>query len=297
VRLNPAGFQGTPEPKDEPSAENPPRGAVLDYFLRAPSASPISIEILDAGGAVLRRYASDDKVAPPDLQQIQVTEDWVPAPEPPPATAGMHRFVWDLHYAAPKDLSRSRRSSAGVWAPPGRYAVRLTAGGRTLTQALVVRRDPRVPASDEDLVHQCELARRIEAERVRIAVALGSAGELRKQTSALEGKAAGEAAAALADFRGKLDEAAGPAIRPEEFYDVSQAAPTSLLRLAVSLARLQGAVESADAAPTTDAVAGFGQRQEAVEQGLARWKDFLRTGIPKVNSALAAASLTPIRPE
>jgi photosystem II stability/assembly factor-like uncharacterized protein len=297
VRLNPAGFQGTPEPKDEPSAENPPRGAVLDYFLRVSSASPIAIEILDAGGAVARRYASDDKAEPPDLQRIRVTQDWVPAPEPPSASAGMHRFVWDLHYAAAADLSPSRRSEAGVRAPPGRYSVRLTAGGQTLTQALVVKNDPRVSVSDEDLGHQFELARRVEAERVRIAVALGSAGALRKQTAALEGKAAGEAAAALADFGRKLDEVAGPAISPEEFYDVSRAPPTSLLRLAVSLARLQGTIESADAAPTADAVTSFGLRREAVEQGLASWKDFLRTGLPKANTALAAAGLAPIRLE
>jgi hypothetical protein len=298
VRLNPAGFQGTPDPKDEPSAENPPRGAVLDYALKAAPAGPVVIEILDGRGEVVRRYASDEKAQAPDLQKIQVTEDWVPPPEPPAATAGMHRYVWDLHYAAPKELSRSRRSrGAGVWAPPGRYAVRLSAGGQTLTQPLVVVKDPRVPASDEDLVRQFELARRIEAERVRVAAALGSAAALREQAAALSEKASGGTAAALADFGHELVPVAGPAVSPEEFYNLAEAAPTSLLRLTVSLARFQGTVESADAAPTPDAVAGFGQRQRAVEQGLARWKDFLATGLPKANAALAAAGLAPIRPE
>ena len=297
VRLNPAEFQGTPEPKDEPSAENPPRGAVLDYRLNAASVSPVVIEILDAQGALVRRYASDDPSEPPDLQAIRVTEDWVPEPEPPSAAAGMHRFVWDLHYAAPAKVSPSRRVRAGVWAPPGRYAARLTAGGQTLTQPLVVRKDPRVAASDEDLVRQFELARRVEAERARVAAALASAGALRQQTAALGGKASGEAAEVLAAFGKEVDAAAGPAISPEEFYDVSQAAPTSMLRLAVSLARLQGAIESADGAPTADAVTGFAQRQEAVGLGLARWADLLRTGLPKANAALAAAGLAPIRLE
>ena len=295
VRLNPAGFQGTPEPKDEPSAENPPRGALLDYLLRAPSTAPVVLEILDGKGAVVRRYASDDVKEPPDLQALRVTEDWVPETEPPSAAAGLHRVVWDLHYAPAAGLSRSRRAAAGVWAPPGRYAARLTAGGQTLTQALVVRKDARVAASDEDLVRQFELARRIEAERVRAAAALASATSLRKQAAAVAGKASGQAAAAIAAFGKEVDAVAGPAISPEEFYDVSQAGPTTLLRLVVSLARLQGAIESADAAPTADAVAGFGQRQEALEQGLARWNGLVRTQLPKLNASLGAAGLPALK--
>jgi len=296
VRLNPAGFQGTPDPKDEPSAENPPRGAVLDYALKAP-AGPVVIEVLDARGDLVRRFSSDEKLEPPDLQKIQVTEDWVLPPDPPAASAGMHRFVWDLRYAVPKELSGGRRSSdSGVWAPPGRYTVRLTAGGRALTQALSVEKDPRVPASDEDLIRQFELARRIEAERVKVAAALGEATALRKQAAALSGKASGDAAAALAEFAKTLVPVAGPAVSPEEFYNLSDAAPTSLLRLLVSLGRLQGAVESADTAPTQDAAAGFAERLEGVEQGLAGWHEFLRMELPKVNGALAAASLPALEP-
>ena len=296
VRLNPSAFQGTPEPKDEPSAENPPRGAVLDYVLKAAPAGPVVIEILDARGELARRFASDDRVEAPDLQKIQVTEDWVPAPEPPGASAGMHRFVWDLRYTAPKVLSRGRRSAgSGVWAPPGRYTVRLTAGGQTLTQPLSVEKDPRVPASDADLVRQFELARRIEAERVRVGAALGEAAVLRKQSAAVAGKAPESAAAALADLEKALTRVAGPAVNPEDFYNLADAAPTSLLRVQVSLGRLQGAVESADAAPTPDAMAGFAERGEAVAQSLAAWQAFLGAELPKANRALAAAGLPALR--
>ncbi len=296
VRLNPAGFQGTPEPKDEPAAENPPRGAVLDYALKAVPAGPVVIEVLDARGELVRRFASDDKIESPDLQKIQVTEDWVPAPLPPPASAGMHRFVWDLHYAAPKELGRSRRSTtSGVWAPPGRYTVRLSAAGRSLTQPLVVQKDPRIPASAADLASQFELARRVEAERVHVAVALGEAGALRKQVTAVSGKASGGVAAALAEFEKKLVPVAGPDVSPEVFYNLVEAAPTSLLRLTVSLARFQTSVESADAAPTPDAVTGFGQRRDAVERGLAGWRRFLDSELPRVNEALGAAGLPPLQ--
>ncbi len=299
VRLHPAAFQGTPEPKDEPFAENPPRGATLDYFLKTASPSAVVIEILDGGGNLVRRYASDDEVEKADLQKIVVTEDWVASPEPPAATAGAHRFVWDLHYAAPPGLSRSRRSrtSSGAWAPPGRYTVRLTAGGRSIERPLVVTKDPRIPATDADLVKQFDLARRVEAERVPVARALGQATALRRQISGLAGRTSGETAAAMAALGNALDEAAGPNVAPEEFYDLSQAPPTSLLRLNGSLSRFQAAVESADVAPTPDAAAGFADRQRAAAQGLARWAEFLGRDLPAANRALEAARLPALHAE
>src|SRR5262249_38065397 len=139
VRLHPAGFQGTPEPKDEPSAENPPRGAVIDYLLPTAASGRVQIEILTEKGDLVRRFASDDRFESPDLQRIQVPEDWMPEPGPPPSSAGMHRYVWDLRYAPRPELARGRRGArVGVWAPPGRYTVRLTAGGATKTRPLVV---------------------------------------------------------------------------------------------------------------------------------------------------------------
>ena len=118
VRLRAAPFLGTPDPKDEPLAENPPEGAILDYFLRAASGSPVTVEIRDARGEVVRRFAGDEPVKSPDLQKIRTTPDWVAVEERPSASAGMHRFVWDLRYAAPKALTRARRSEreSGIWA-------------------------------------------------------------------------------------------------------------------------------------------------------------------------------------
>ncbi len=204
----------------------------------------------------MRRFASDDRPEPPDLQKIQVTEDWVAPPAPPDASAGMHRFEWDLHYPAPPELSHRRRGGSGIWAPPGRYTVRLSVDGRTLTQPLTVEKDPRVELADEDLMRQFELARSVEAERLRVAPALARAVSLRKQATELSAKASGEAAAALASFLRDLVPLVGPNVVPELFYNLLDAAPTSLLRLNAVLARFQQTVESADAAPTPDAVAG-----------------------------------------
>ena len=297
VRLHPAAFQGTPEPKDEPSAENPPRGAVIDYLLPAAASDRVVIEILTEKGDLVRRYASDDKIESPDSQRIQVTEDWVHAPAPPPSSAGMHRFVWDLHYAPRPELARGRRGArTGVWAPPGRYTVRLTAAGTTRTQPLVVVKDPRVPVSDEALVRQYELAHRVEDERVRLAVAYGQALTLREQAASVSGKASGDTSAALAEFRNAMEPVAGPPISLEEFYGSNEpVAPTTLLRLTLTMARFQDAIESADADPSPDAAVGFTERQDLVEQGLSAWQAFVEAEVPKANRALEAASLPPLK--
>jgi photosystem II stability/assembly factor-like uncharacterized protein len=296
VRLHPAAFQGTPDPKDEPMAENPPAGAIIDYSLAAAPSSPLTIEILDAQGGLVRRFASDDPPGEPDLQKILVTPDWVP-PHPAPGTVpGMHRFVWDLRYPAPKEIPKSPWviGATGLWAPPGRYTVRLTAAGQVLTQPLVVKKDPRIPASDGDLVLQFEMAKQIEAERVTISVAARQAGALRKRLSALRSAKPSETvSAALERFRESLDRFAGPSVTevPQELFDASSSAPSSLRRLAGSLRQLQAAVESADAAPTPDAVAGYRQQSETAREGLADWQEFLRTELPSLNRLLGKAGL------
>ncbi|MFN2634229.1 MAG: hypothetical protein ABR610_12510, partial [Thermoanaerobaculia bacterium] len=266
VRFHPAPFQGTPEPRDEPAGQNPPAGALIDYVLRPRSGSPVRLEIFDPRGTLVRRWSSDDPRPGPDLQKISSTPDWVSALEVPEASAGMHRFVWDLRYAAPDEL-RARRgaSRSGVWAPPGRYAVRLTAAGRTSTAPLTVVRDPRIKASDADLQLQFDLARKIEAERVAVAGALARAAKLK-------GAAGGAAPPAAEAAATPLDEIVGTADPLLEDYQPATGIPMTLQRAATSLLRLQDAVESADAAPTPDAVAAFSLRRDAARAALRRFE-------------------------
>lgn len=144
------------------------------------------------------------------------------------------------------------------------------------------------------MLQQFDLARRIEAERVSVAEAFAVATSLHRQTKELSAKASGRGAEELGALDQDLVAVAGPALDPEEFYNLADAAPTSLLRLSVELARFQGAVESADAAPTPDAVAGFAWRREKVAAGLAAWRDFVATRLPKANRVLESEGLSPL---
>ena len=140
---------GTPQPRDEPLAENAPYGAVIDYYLKTTASGPVVLEILDQSGATVRRYSSEDKTPQVNPETLNIPTFWVRAPEPLPTTAGMHRWVWDLRPTPTQE--RGPRGGGGGdefdrRMPPalaGIYTVKLTVEGKTYTQNLSLKMDPR----------------------------------------------------------------------------------------------------------------------------------------------------------
>ena len=153
ILLTPGSDNGTPMPRDEPIAENPPFGAMIDYYLKSNASGPVKLEILDPAGEVVRRYSSEDKPAPVNLETLNIPAYWIRQPETLSTVAGMHRWIWDLRPTPPARPTGGGGGGfggggfGGRGVPlvlPGVYTVRLTVGGKTFTQPLVVRMDPRV---------------------------------------------------------------------------------------------------------------------------------------------------------
>jgi photosystem II stability/assembly factor-like uncharacterized protein len=145
--LPPGTDNGTPLQKDEPLAENAPHGAVIDYYLKNASSTPVTIDILNTAGQVIRSYTS---VAPPavDPPGQTITILWRGLTEAVSAAAGQHRITWDLRPAPAAGGGRGGGGGGGrgggAGGPlTGTFTVRLTANGQTLTQPLTVRPDPR----------------------------------------------------------------------------------------------------------------------------------------------------------
>ena len=160
----------TPLPPEEPVGENPPDGAIIDYWLKRPG-SAVTLEILDSSGALVRRYNSIDQpdyTVESEASRVNFPSWWVQPPTTLPSAPGLQRFVWDLKYAPPRAASysypiaavpgRTPRMPQGPWVMPGTYTVRLTALGRTIERPLTVRMDPRVKASAADLQMQFDLS-------------------------------------------------------------------------------------------------------------------------------------------
>jgi len=142
----------TPLPPEEPAGKNPPDGAILYYYLKSAAAGPMTLEVFDASNKLVRRFSSDDKAAPVD-PLLNVPTYWLRPFQPLETTAGMHRFVWDLH-ATPSGGGRggppisavihdTPAGPQGEWVPPGNYTVKLTVDGQTYTQSLTIKADPR----------------------------------------------------------------------------------------------------------------------------------------------------------
>jgi len=93
IRLRPTGFTGTPMPKDEPMAANPPDGAAIDYVLPADGKGPVMLTIYNAEGKKFASFSSSDKPATPDAAKLTYAPEWAPPKPSLSAEPGMHRFV------------------------------------------------------------------------------------------------------------------------------------------------------------------------------------------------------------
>ena len=230
--------------------QNPPSGAILDYYL-AQASDDIALEIHDSAGNLVRRYTPKD--VEPAHAPVAISEDWFAAlPKKLSGAAGHHRFLWNLRYPAPPALERSYDLSAvfgvamepnprGPMALPGQYEVRLIAGGKTYTQPLTLAPDPRVKATATDLQKQHDLEMQIVSAMQQAWDALQQA-RLEKSPEAVR-------------FTG------APGAKGDSF--------TSLLS---AFSSLQDVVDSADAAPTEQAQASFRDLKQRLDTLVGTWK-------------------------
>ncbi|HEY4818640.1 MAG TPA: hypothetical protein VIH67_14515 [Candidatus Acidoferrum sp.] len=298
----------TPLPPDIPAGKNPPDGAIVDYYLSAASGKPITLEILDAGNRLVRHYSSADK--PEALEKIAASNPipmyWVRPQEILSAEAGMHRFVWDMHYVPPDALNREFPISAivhdtaqvplGAWALPGKYTIKLTIDGKAYSQPLTVLMDPRIKASEADLRKQFEVEDGIVKGMNETYKALQQVRSLRPQVIDRAGKVKG----AIADSLNALDKQAAELEGTSQgaFFGVppSGKQPENLSTLNQHFGQLLNVVDSADAAPTTQASFVYLELEEALGKLLAQWKKVRESDLLSINASLKKAHIEELDP-
>ena len=269
----------TPIPPDEPAGQNPPDGAVLDYLLPASMPGSIMLEIRDQKGSLVRRYRSNDASAEKsvervgDTQFLDIPAYWVRPKQELSAAPGMHRFLWDMHYTPLQDLVPEYPIAAvphdtapmptSPWAMPGTYTVALIADGKTYTQPLTLKMDPRVTTSQAGLAQQFTLSKLLYDDLEQLLPAVHQGMQMLAQHPA----------------SGLLQALVGGARRRGAGLQLD-----TLIGVQSAAMQMMNILQGADATPTAQAVAATQQVHQAAHSVLERWRS-LQVSASRRNSS------------
>jgi hypothetical protein len=295
----------TPIQPDEPLGENPLDGAILDYFLRQPASGPVTLEIVDAQGKLVRRYASADK---PEMSQAELEKQliplyWIRMPKILAASDGMHRWVWDLHYPSPASPRHeypisavphdTPRSPLGPLAVPGQYTARLTVNGHTSTAPLTIKIDPRVNTPQAGLEQQFNLEMRLASELTASTEAVTQARSLLDQLRKIATQPGGK----LAESIKALDEKVRTVLRGRTPAVAGAAPEPTLTHENTAISALYGGVGQSDAAPTAAQVNAAEDVEHNLSAVMKRWEEIKKTDLAALNRQLRSTNLPEINLE
>lgn len=287
VRFN--NNRDTPLTPETPVGENPPEGVIFNYWLKTAPMSPVTLEIRDSAGAVVRHFSSADQ--PEKLPADRYFQDGWIKPQPILSQSpGSHSWVWDMRRPRPKAVGYDY-SIAAVWGldtpldprgqfvEPGHYTAVLTVDGKNQQVPVDIIADPRVVGADygaarqfsESLYEPMEQAWRGFAEMSAVRDQLAKRIKLIREPAML---------ATARALQAKLD----PPKPPRSSFGGESR----------TLAALETGAEGSDTAPT-DAV-----RQTAIDM-IAKlnadrtlWQQVQSTDLKQLNAALTAAGQQPI---
>jgi photosystem II stability/assembly factor-like uncharacterized protein len=305
IRMQWDTYTDTPLNPDVAAAENPPDGAAIDYYLKSASAGELKLEVYDAAGKLVRAYSSS---GPKRLDyKVNVPDYWLAPASLLPKSAGLHRFIWDLRYPDPEQLlytyygihvdyfeytladhaiphNTPWHEPQGPMVVPGRYEIRLTANGVTYKQPILVKLDPRLNVSQQDLQQQLELGQKIAASMKVTYDGYNQAAKLRNEIRGLVPKLTGEslgAAKALEEKVVAVADGAGP--------------PAGLGPMNRDLTRLMIAVDQADTAPASSLYESYGAMCQDTRAALGRWNEMRTRDVVEFNAMLTRLSLEPLK--
>jgi hypothetical protein len=235
IRMAKNENKDTPLPPEFPTTQNPPTGALIDYYFSKAPAGVVSLEILNDKGEVVRSFKSDEKPERPEAERY-FAERWLLPLPVLSASAGHHRFLWDLRYPRPSVESYEYSIAAvpgvdtatlpqGIMVAPGHYTVRLRADGKDLTQSLEVHQDPRSSKKADDIQTQINFYNEVAATLAQALPKSKQFEEMEKKLTDAKGPEADQkrkqitkfksAMSALSSLLTDLEGADGPPTQPQ----------------------------------------------------------------------------------
>jgi photosystem II stability/assembly factor-like uncharacterized protein len=272
--------------KREPAGENPPNGAIIDYYFKEKPKDEVVLEILDGSGQLIRRLSSRD------AKRNEQPEEWpdrVPEARTIPAEAGMNRYAWNLRYQDPVEIPGSFYSDSGPRGPlvaPGDYQVRLTVAGQGQTVPLHVIADPRVKGPEEALRQQLALSLQTRDRINQLHEAVNAIRNLKSQIDGLHKHFAGDQNLSQAldrseGLKGKISAIEEQLIQVNmKGSEANLAFPTMLNEAFDAFSHV---IEQADTAPTQPQYDVFRLLSSKLDEQLRIWEQVQMVDLPAVN--------------
>ncbi len=291
-RVHPNNNKDTPLPPETPAGRNPPAGAVIDYWLGEDTKGPVTLEIYNFKGELVRRFSSDE--TPPHIRADRYfAEEWLQPPPRLSAAPGMHRFVWNLRYERPRAISYDYSIAAvfgedtpttveGPFVLPGIYSIVLTADAESYRAPLVVQLDPRVHTSSADLRALLAFSQSLDGALERASSAYQEEKTAHEELEALARRLTVHGEHSLLRTVEKLRDATAEHGDERDFVKISG-----------RISAIDADAESADTAPTAADHEVFDQEARALDQAVRAWQES-QAAIRKLNTALRRAHLPAI---
>ncbi len=316
IRVDSDSFTGTPLPPEEPTAENPPNGAMIDYFLPS-AAESVELGIFDGQQNLVRKFSSNDASANTSKDKkaekhapLPVAERWLPKPEALEKSAGMHRFCWDLIWGSSggpdADEESEYRSPRGPKVVPGSYELRLTVDGKMQSQPLKIIMDPRSPATAEILAQQFQLgqqmfgeaivARRVLSEIELVQKKLADIRqEIERQELERQKDEHEKSAARNAELKSALEETQSAVDKILRDEGRSAQKNPGLQDGYTALASALRVVEGGDRAAPSQAIVVYKESSPEVKERIAEWTRFKQGPLERLSRQLREAGFSSIQ--
>ncbi len=280
--------------KRQPVGDNPPPGAIINYYFKTTPKDEVTLDILDAQGRLVRHLSSKEK------KENEQPPEWPDRVEPVktiPANEGMNRFAWDLRYNNPVQIPGAFYAGNGPRGPlalPGDYQLKLTANGKTQMATLHLAIDPRTKGQEAELQKQFALSQQV-AERIsQLHQAVNEIRDVKSQIKTLHGKFGDDGRVKVA-----LDSADAMESRMSEVEqqlmqvnmkgsEGNLAFPNMLNEAFDSFSH---SVDAGDREPTKSQMDVFSSLNGRLEEQLNKWSAIKKDDVPKVTAMIKEADL------
>jgi photosystem II stability/assembly factor-like uncharacterized protein len=281
-------YTDTPIPQEEPAGENPPEGAMIDYYLDADVKGSIQLEIIDANGKLIRTYSSNDTAY--TIPAVNIPHYWIRPQQLLSGRAGAHRFLWDMKYE-PLDVPAEYPISAmykntepvqtAPWIMPGIYTVKLMANGKIHEQALEIKMDPRVKTPITGLQQQHDISLSCYEKRKQVLKMISHLQNIHVLTDGLTSEKAIKLGKPLQLLKDKM----------AAMETVQTNGRNTIDNLEASLATVFDVLQNNDSQPTSQVLRDAEDVQKKYTDIITAWDNVTKDIIPNLNKQLKKNNL------